>query len=479
MLELTRSVYCFLTASVVEFLSCARGCASRGTANPPNLQHPCSIEWRPFRAIATMRAGKFCHPLAPIPRRLPAPKGARLRQRAPEAADVGAALFRKFAMSLATDQDIGERGLSPKAKQFIFLRDEVMDHWEREVRERVSGARHLLGPVLTNTLPAFYDNIAEALSPAHPREDAARDNNASTAHGSERARVTPFGPDQVVHEYHLFREAIAEVTEGRVGLDESDWKIIDRSINQATREAVRAFAAIQDELRRKLAAALSHDMRTPLSVIANGAQLVGISPDIETARRAASKIESNAIRLGDMMGELLDALTHQGGEKLPLHVTRFDVLDLIDEMREQYCQNQVGLGGIEFAAVGHSVFGHWCRGSLRRALENLINNAIKYGDDRGVRVMAREARGRLMLSVHNEGNPIPENQHNRIFEYLSREGAKESRPGWGIGLQFVKGMAESHGGSVSVDSSHETGTTFLIDVPVDCRPFAGCAEAAP
>ncbi len=380
-------------------------------------------------------------------------------------------------MSLATDQNLGGRGLSPKALQFVSLRDAVMDHWEREVRTRVDGARELLGPVLTNTLPAFYDNIAEALSPGHPREDGASGNNASTAHGSERARLTPFGPDQVVHEYHLFREAIAEVAQGRVDLNAGDWKIIDRSINQATREAIRAFAAIQDELRRKLAAALSHDMRTPLSVIANGAQLVGIAPDMDAARRAASKIEANARRLGAMMGELLDALTHQGGAKIPLHLTRFDVLDLIDEMREQYCQNHAGLGGIEFAAVGESVFGHWCRGSLRRALENLINNAIKYGDNNGIRVIAREARGRLMLSVHNEGNPIPEDRHNRIFDYLRREGAAESRPGWGIGLQFVKTVAESHGGSVAVDSSPETGTTFLIDVPVDCRPFVMGAEA--
>ncbi len=377
-------------------------------------------------------------------------------------------------MSLATDQNTGGWSLSPKALQFVSLRDAVMDHWEREVRARIDGARELLRPVLTNTLPAFYDNIAEALSPAHPRENGASDNNASTAHGSERARLTQFGPDQIVHEYHLFREAIAEVAQGRLDLNAADWKIIDRSINQATREAVRAFAAIQDELRRKLAAALSHDMRTPLSVITNGAQLVGIAPDMATARRAASKIETNAFRLGTMMGELLDALTHQGGEKIPLHITKFDILDLIDEMREQYCQTQVGLGGIEFAAVGHSVFGYWCRGSLRRALENLINNAIKYGDDQGIRVTARQAHGRLMLSVHNEGNPIPENRHNRIFDYLSREGGEaDARPGWGIGLQFVKTVAESHGGSVAVDSAPETGTTFLIDVPVDSRPFVG------
>ncbi|QBE66422.1 sensor histidine kinase [Pseudoduganella lutea] len=380
-------------------------------------------------------------------------------------------------MSLATDQNIDGRGLSAKALQFASLRDAVMDHWEREVRARVDGARELLGPVLTNTLPAFYDNIAEALSPAHPRADGTSGNNASTAHGGERARLTPFGPDQVVHEYQLFREAIAEVAESRVGLDAGDWKIIDRSINQATREAIRAFAAIQDELRRRMAAALSHDMRTPLSVITNGAQLISIAPSLDMARDAANKIEANAERLENMMGELLDALTLHTGATIALSLTRFDALDLVKEMREQYCQSRKGGQEIEFEAIGEPAVGHWCRGSMRRALENLVNNAIKYGDNKIVRIMAREARGRVMLSVHNEGNPIPREQHNRIFDYLRREGDAASRTGWGIGLQFVKTVAESHGGSVTVDSSPETGTTFLIDVPVDSRPFVVDAGA--
>lgn len=258
---------------------------------------------------------------------------------------------------------------------------------------------------------------------------------------------------------------------GRVHLDAGDWKIIDRSINHATREAVRAFAAIQDELRRKMAAALSHDMRTPLSVIANGAQIISIAPNLELARKAAGKIESNAERLEDMMGELLDALTLHTGATMPLHPTRFNALDLVKEIRDQYDQSRKGGPEIQFEATGEPVLGYWCRGSMRRALEDLVNNAVKYGDNKTVRIMARETRGRLMLSVHNEGNPIPEDRHNRIFDYLRREGDAASRPGWGIGLQFVKAVAESHGGSVAVDSSPETGTTFLIDVPVDCGPF--------
>lgn len=380
-------------------------------------------------------------------------------------------------MTLATDQNAQAHGISPTGLQFISIRDAVMDHWEREVRERVEGARNLLRPVLTNTLPAFFDNIAEALSPDHPREQGASGTNSASAHGNERARMTPFGPDQVIHEYQILRESIAVVARGRVQLGEAEWAVIDRSINAATREAIRSFTRIHEELRHKVAAALSHDMRTPLSVVANGAQLLALTSDWSMVRNVATRIESNADRLESMMAELLDALTFQGSAKIPLHLTRFDILDLARETRDQYAHGHDDDVAIEVR--GEPVWGHWCRASLRRALENLINNAIKYGDRDTVKILVSQTRGRLMLSVHNEGNAIPEEQHDRIFDYLRREASPLSATGWGIGLPFVKAVGESHGGSVTVDSSPELGTTFLIDIPVDCRPFVEGAGELP
>ncbi|WP_404534518.1 sensor histidine kinase [Massilia sp. TN1-12] len=372
-------------------------------------------------------------------------------------------------MILATDQHPDGRGLSPVALQFIALRDAVMDRWEREVRARVEGAGDLLAPVLTNTLPAFLDNIAEALSPDHPRRHGASGTTSPSAHGDERARMTPFGPDQVIHEYQILREAIATETKGRIALDEAHWTIIDRSINAATREAIRTFTRIHDDLRRKVAAALSHDMRTPLAVIDYGAQVISLAPDLDVARRTASRIEENSARLKTMMSDLLDALTFQGAAKMPLRLTRFDVRDLVGELCEQYGQ---GAGRhIRFEADSDSVVGFWCRDALRRSVENLVNNAIKYGNGGTIRIAAHATRGRLMLSVHNDGNPIPEDRHDRIFDYLHREGGVAAGDGWGVGLPFVKAVADSHGGSVSVDSGPDTGTTFLIDVPVDSRPF--------
>lgn len=373
-------------------------------------------------------------------------------------------------MTLATDQNSDERGLSDKAMQFLSIREAVMDRWELEVRERIEGARDLPRPILTDALPAFFDNIAEALSPRHPREHGASGTNAPSTHGNERARMTSFGPDQVIHEYQIFRECIALIAKGQIELGETEWAIIDRSINEATREAIRVFTKIHEDLRRKVAASLSHDMRTPLAVIGYGARLVSMTADFGAARRAAMKIEASSSRLRDMMADLLDALTYQGGAKVPLRLGQFDMLDLVAEIREQYCQADEQ--GVILETGGESVVGHWCRDSMRRTVENLVNNAIKYGDGGAIKIMARQTRGRLMLTVRNEGQPIPEDRHDQIFEYFCREVHGPAVEGWGVGLPFVKAVAESHGGSVSVDSSAATGTTFLVDIPVDARPFA-------
>lgn len=372
-------------------------------------------------------------------------------------------------MTFATDQNDDDERLSETSRTMLALRKQVFDLWEAEVRDHIDEAAAVSGPLLVNTLPAFYDNIAEALTPSYPREHGGSNNNSMSAHGGERARGTSFRADQIILEYQLFRDAIATVA-ARNGLHftPEEWRIVVMSIDVALREAIREFSLIHERMRERLAATLSHDMRNPLSLILGGTQLIARSPDLEVARRMALKIEAGAKRMQLMLAQLVDVLTFERAAKLPLEISEFDLRELLDGAAQQF-----NVGGDDKLEVhAEALRGHWCRSSLYRALENLITNAIKYGDGGQVRVKAVGLRGRLMLSVHNTGNPIPADQHHRIFEYLQRDNASNSTEGWGIGLPYVRSVAESHGGSVAVDSSAATGTTFMIDIPIDCRDSA-------
>jgi light-regulated signal transduction histidine kinase (bacteriophytochrome) len=85
---------------------------------------------------------------------------------------------------------------------------------------------------------------------------------------------------------------------------------------------------------------------------------------------------------------------------LPLLLSQFDVLPLAQGV----CADASMNGNGECSATGASVVGYWCENSLRRALENLVINGIKYGDGNGVQVKVDESHGRVLISVHNSGN---------------------------------------------------------------------------
>ncbi|NYE60694.1 signal transduction histidine kinase [Duganella sp. 1224] len=377
-------------------------------------------------------------------------------------------------MTLATEQNTEERSLSSTSQAMLAMRSEVFDVWEASVRANIDEAVGVSGPLLTNTLPAFYDNIAEAVTPSYPRADGASGSTAMSAHGGERARVTPFRADQVVLEYQLFRDAIADTARRRqLRLTAAEWRVIELSVDVALRDAIREFSLIHERIRERLAATLSHDMRNPLSLILGGSQLIGACQELRTAHRAAAKIEAGARRLDQMVTQLVDTLTFERVDQLPLVLSEFDIQALLHTVAQDFHRDSQPAVAIQAAPI----VGHWCRNSLHRAVENLLTNAIKYGDGQQVRIKADTIRGRLMLSVHNDGAPIAADQRERIFAYLRREGEGKAGAGWGLGLPFVRSVAEGHGGSVSVDSAPGRGTTFILDIPLDCRPLVPAPQS--
>nr|WP_315251520.1 HAMP domain-containing sensor histidine kinase [uncultured Duganella sp.] len=378
-------------------------------------------------------------------------------------------------MTLATDQKQDESELSATSRAMLTMREQVFDLWEALVRQHIDEAEGVSGPILTNTLPAFYDNIAEALTPSYPRAHGNSHTNSMSAHGGERARMTPFRADQLILEYQLFRDAICRTMRAHsIHFTSEEWHVVEVSIDSAVRDAVCEFSLIHEGMRERLAATLSHDMRNPLSLILASTQLITISSDVEVARRVAGKIEIGAKRLENMLTQLVDALTFERIIKLPMVVSEFDIQQLLQAVAQEF--NVASVAKVEVLG-GEPFIGYWCRNSLHRALENLVTNALKYGDGVLVRLQASGVRGRLMLSVHNSGHPIADDQRERIFEYLRREGEGNMAQGWGIGLPFVRSVAEGHGGSVAVDSSAEGGTTFIIDIPVDCRSLVAAPAA--
>lgn len=374
-------------------------------------------------------------------------------------------------MTLASEKNPNEKGLSSTAQRMLALRDLVMAEWEKRLRATVREAANLPHPILINTFPRLYDNIAEAISPGYPRDNAVTSNTVASEHGGERARLTDYSHQAVIAEYQLLRWTILDVLNQQgVPLDGREFHDINASIDACIQESVNAFALAQSALRERFIITVTHDLRNPLQVISSAAELLLHSQDPARIGVLAKRIVDNSQRMDRMIQDLLDAAVFQSGERLRLHLDRCDILAVVREV----CDPLVEVYGPRFEITGGPVEGWWERDAMRRVVENLVGNALKYGrPDTPIRITIDSQHERMLLTVHNEGEPIPAEQLETVFQVFRRaEAAKDGeKRGWGIGLPYVRSVAESHGGSVQLDSGVGRGTTLAIDIPIDARPY--------
>lgn len=360
---------------------------------------------------------------------------------------------------------------SPVSRKMLALGDAILRQWEIQVRAAVKEAGNLAHPVLLDTVPVFYNHLAESVTTGPPPPSSTGMATFAAEHGGERARLTRYELQDVIREYQILRTTVFNVlNENGVPLQEPERLAINASIDEAIRQSVTAFALIQSALQEQFVAALSHDLRTPLSAVSAAAELIHCIDDPVKIKELAARIITNSERMDRMLQEMLDTLLFQKGETLHLSLICFDIMAVLREVRDQAELTY----GPRFRLAGTSIYGWWDRGAMKRALENLVGNAVKYGTS-GTPIVLRsdQAHERLMVSVHNEGEPIPADELESVFQIFRRaRAAKQGRAyGWGIGLPYVRSVAESHGGSVAVESNSDRGTTFLIDIPLDARAF--------
>jgi signal transduction histidine kinase len=219
-------------------------------------------------------------------------------------------------------------------------------------------------------------------------------------------------------------------------------------------------------LRERFTNTLTHDLRNPLTAAKMSAQLVLRSrEDAEKRDRHLHKITEAIERADRMIGDLLDANRIKAGEALPLRLTDCDLraiaVQSLDELSVLYGDRFV------LRDDGPCV-GHWSCEGLRRVVDNLATNAVKYGAPNSpITVTLTHHEGEVRIQVHNEGNELSQEELGGLFDLYKRSRKAEASEvkGWGIGLTLVKGIVEAHGGRVKAESGRGAGTTFTVDLP--------------
>lgn len=357
----------------------------------------------------------------------------------------------------------------PSYAAMAALREKVFLLWVDEVRSKVKRARSLAVPVLIDTLPVLYDHLAALVSGT---QSTYKQSTLATEHGGERARLTHLDADAVVHEYQIFRASLFHVwANNGIELGVADASLVNTCIDEAVRESVAGFVMMQSAFREQFFAALAHDMRTPLNTAMMAVELLTREmPGPRCEKLLATAARQHAL-LNQMVQDLLDTMLMNSSEGARLDFVEFDVLPLVQSVASDAAMSS----GREIKVSGNTAIARWAQAAIRRALENLINNAIKYSDKNTPILVNFEVAmaGRAILSVTNSGPPIPADQVEAIFQLFRRadRGKAERGPdGWGIGLPYVRSVAERHAGSIGVESS-DTTTRFYLDMPLDPRPL--------
>ncbi len=222
---------------------------------------------------------------------------------------------------------------------------------------------------------------------------------------------------------------------------------------------------IQKTQRENFVSLLTHDLRQPIAAAFMAAHMILQKNEEPLIGILSNKIINSVTRADQMIKDLLDANRINSGEVLPIFKENFELHKLIKETIHELSE-VYGERFIFKSTDTIEVF--WDRKSIRRVIENLCNNAIKYGSkETPVTISFDQTSTTVNVHVQNFGEVIALKDQNNLFQQFKRAKATEStKNGWGIGLTLVSATADAHGGGITVASLPETGTVFTLSIPI-------------
>jgi PAS domain S-box-containing protein len=243
--------------------------------------------------------------------------------------------------------------------------------------------------------------------------------------------------------------------------------------------AISNAVALQDAKRRAEALAeidraktaffsnVSHEFRTPLTLMLGPTEAALASPDEALRSADLRMVYRNQMRLLKLVNALLDFSRIEAGRATASY-QRTDLSALTRELCGAF-QSTIEHAGLRFEVSCEPIdaAAYVDRDMWEKIILNLLSNAFKFTFDGGIRVSLRERGPRIELAVEDTGTGIPEAELTRVFERFHRiEGARSrTHEGSGIGLALTSELVRLHGGTIEVTSRIGVGSTFTVTIP--------------
>lgn len=363
----------------------------------------------------------------------------------------------------------------------FILRDieGILREWDDHVAACVTPSQHLSPPSLRGHARQMLEAIVADLR--HPRSaaeqspgqdgliSAAGQAHPTAAHSHAVSRAeSGFTIEQLACEYHALRASLLRSWINECAGEPpcvGDIVRFDEAIDGALSESLSLFAAHTNRARNLLLGMLSHDLRSPLQTIqmtARVLQRLHASADVD---HAAELLVRSGARMKKLLEEQIDFNRAELGLGLGVQPHEVDLGPLCAQELEQilaaYPERALKL------EVTGDCSGAWDSGRFQQMLNNLVVNAVHYGEPReAIHVSLCGAAADVRLTVANAGEPIDDDTLMHIFEPMrrGRVGALRHDSGLGLGLYIASEIAKAHGGAIAAESNARK-TVFTVSLP--------------
>ena len=254
-------------------------------------------------------------------------------------------------------------------------------------------------------------------------------------------------------------------------IEEQEW-LLSALADQAAVALEKTRLDETAEFRERLIGIVSHDLRDPISAISMAAEVLLARNGLDDrTTKTVVRIQNSADRATRLISDLLDFTQARLGGGIVLDRRPADLRAIVRPVVEELeLTHPERTFVVTLQGDGH---GQWDPDRISQVVGNLLANAVHYSPaDTVIRLTAQDDGEDLLLTVHNQGKPIPAERLPQIFEPLRRAASEltKSSRSVGLGLYIVKHIVEAHRGSVSVESTQENGTTLSVRLPRHAEP---------
>lgn len=315
----------------------------------------------------------------------------------------------------------------------------------------------------------------------------------------DRAQPAGASTDTMPHSHFFFVPLIAPMrTRGilAIALEDQHWVLIPEQRKQLDTFATLAAIALErvhyvevaqdalvrmesERLRNSLLAAISHDLRTPLTALVGLSESLAMSqPPLSNAQlELTSALRDESLRMSNLVSNLLDMARIQSGQ---VKLNReWQALEEVVGSALRASHLQLEHHHIKTALPHDLPLVYFDSVLIERVFCNLIENAVKYTPDGSTIAITASTNERYLIAeVSDDGPGVPAGREEAIFEKFTRGERESAKPGVGLGLSICRAIIEAHGGKMQVKKAMAIGATFIFTLPLGTPPQAPTCDEA-